>query len=128
MGRKNSLSCFEKRELLNQTAASVEALAEWGRRFEEQEMWSDAVDFYMKANAREELKRLKDRVREEGDSFLFGRVCKALGYEPTPDEWLSVAKQAEELGKHSLAVQAQRRAGVETEDAPVVISVAVKRP
>ena len=128
MGRKDSLSCFEKRDLLNQTAASVETLVEWGRRFEEQEMWSDAVDFYMKANAGEELKRLMDRVREEGDSFLFGRICKALGYEPTPSEWLSVADQADRLGKHSLAVQARRRAGIEMEDAPVLVSVTVKRP
>ena len=127
MGLTDLLPCFEKRDLLNQPSASVERLVEWGRRFEDREMWSDAVDFYMKADAREELNRLLGLMREEGDTFLFGRVCKALGYEPSSAEWLAVAEEAERRGKHFLAAQARRKAGIEAVDAPVIVPVSVEQ-
>lgn len=121
MARKEFLSCLEKRELLNQSATSVDSLARWGRQFEDQGSVFDAVDFYAKANDREALDRLMKRAAGEGDVFLFKQVCRALKYEPGREEWIEIAKKAEEAGKLSLAAQAYRMGGEEEaleKDAP----------
>jgi len=106
------LSCLEKRDLLNQPAVSVDKLLHWGRVFEEAEMVSDALDFFEKADSREDLLRLFARAREEGDLFLFRRLAKILGHEPTSDEWLSLARRAEDAGKTVFASEALRSGGL----------------
>jgi len=113
MARKDSLSCLDKRDLLNQPAASLETLSYWGRKFEEAGSVFDAVDFYAKANEREALDRLLKSALDEGDAFLFKQICRALKYETGPKEWLALAKRAEELGKYAFAAQAFRQAGEE---------------
>lgn len=50
MGRKDALGCIEKREILNQPAASTETLKYWGDWFFEKAHFSDAIDFYAKIN------------------------------------------------------------------------------
>jgi hypothetical protein len=113
MGRKDSLNCLEKRDLLNQPAVSLKEVLHWGQHYEEREFVHDAVDFYVKANAKEPLARLLDVAQAEGDVFLFRRLCRALEREPTQEEWLSLAKRAEELGKDSFAKEAYREGGIE---------------
>jgi hypothetical protein len=111
--RKDSLSCLEKRDLLNQPAASIETLSSWGGKYEEAGSVFDALDFYAKANNREALERLLKLASDEGDVFLFKQVCRVLKYEPGAEEWLAVAKKAEELGKLAFAAQAYRLGGHE---------------
>ncbi len=111
MSRQEILSCLEKRDLLNQPAVAVDKLLHWGRVFEEAEMLSDALDFFEKADSRDDLLRLFARAREEGDLFLFRRLAKALNHEPTSDEWLSLARRAEEIGKTAFALEAYRSGG-----------------
>ena len=113
MARKDSLSCLDKRDLLNQPAASIETLSYWGQKFEEAGSVFDAVDFYVKANQREALDRLLKSALEEGDAFLYKQIGRALKFEPSPQEWLVLAKRAEELGKFAFAAQACRQAGEE---------------
>jgi hypothetical protein len=113
MPRGSGLNCLEKRDLLNQHAASVETLVRWGGTFEEAELFHDAIDFYEKAGAREPLKRLMDRALEEGDLFLLKRACRALKMEPDPDQWRVLGEQAKSHGKLLFAAEAYRHAGVE---------------
>lgn len=113
MSRTNLLSCLEKRDLLNQSAVSINKLLEWGAVYEEAGMINDAVDFYERANAAEQLGRLLDIAGKEGDAFLFGRILKALNREAAPEEWNSLGEKAEELGKHSFAKEAFKRSGKE---------------
>lgn len=113
MPKGSGLNCLDKRDLLNQHAASVETLVRWGSFFEESSLVHDAVDFYEKAGALEPLGRLMDLAVEEGDLFLFKRVCKALGTEPDAGQWRRVGEKARLHGKLLFAAEAFRQAGVE---------------
>lgn len=112
--KRGILNCLEKRDLLNQSAVSVEMLREWGERFEQSGMLYDAVDFFKKAYANEALERLLDTAREDGDLFLYQKIAKILKIDPSRDEWISLGTRAEELGKTAFARQAYRLAGIET--------------
>lgn len=111
MARKNGLNCLEKRDLLNQSAVSVETLLHWGRYFEESGLLYDAVDFYEKANAKEAFARLFKEALEDGNVFLFKRLCHLTGHEPGRDEWVLIARRAEESGKYAFAAEAYRQCG-----------------
>lgn len=118
MGKKTLLNCLEKRELLNQPAATLESILSWGRCFEDAGAFYDAVDFYEKANAREELDRLLGKAIEDGNVFLILRLCRLLGKELDREEWFGVMKRAESLGKNKFAEQASRLAGISGEENP----------
>jgi hypothetical protein len=111
MGNDSLLSCLEKRDLLNQPAASVDTLMQWGDRFLEAGFVYDAVNFYEKAGAKEALMRLLEMARNDGDVFLLRRLCALLGREPSADEWLAVAEQAERQGKDQFAWKGYLGAG-----------------
>jgi tetratricopeptide (TPR) repeat protein len=113
MAKNGKLSCLEKRDLLNQAAVSIETLVRWGEQYEAMGLVHDAVDFFEKAHAREALERLLPIAREEGDLFLFKRLCRFLSREITRDEWLQLAAKAEEQGKIRFAAEAYRSAGDE---------------
>lgn len=117
MPKGSYLSCLDKRELLNQPAASVETLMRWGEFFHEAGMFHDAMDFYEKAGAQEPAKRLMTQALEEGDLFLFKRACKALKIDPDGDQWLTLGKEAKGRGLLLFAAEAFRQAGVE-DDVP----------
>lgn len=113
MGPDNLLSCLEKRDLLNQPAASVDALVGWGDRSLRAGLIHDALDFYEKAGAPEALSRLLEIAESEGDAFLLRRVCSILGREPTTEQWLAVAEQAERLGKERFACKGYEAGGAQ---------------
>jgi hypothetical protein len=112
MAKKYDLSCLEKRDLLNETAVSLETLLSWGEHYEEVGSLYDAVDFYEKAGAREALARLLKKAQDVGNVFLFHRISRIIGHEPDRDEWLALANRAEELGKPAFAAEAYRLGGV----------------
>ncbi len=113
MANHSLLTCFAKRDLLNQPAASVDTLMEWGDRYLEAGLVHDAVDLYEKAGAGEALTRLLEMARDDGDVFLLGRLVAILGRQPTAEEWLAVAEQAERLGKHAFAMKGYQEAGAQ---------------
>jgi tetratricopeptide (TPR) repeat protein len=107
------LSCLEKRDLLNQSAVSVDKLMGWGARYEEAGQINDAVDFYERANAAGPLEALLEVARDDGDAFLYGRVLKALGRDAPAEEWILLGEKARELGKHAFALEAFKRGGLQ---------------
>ena len=113
MRNNDFLNCLEKRDLLNQPAASVDALVEWGDRYLDAGSVHDALGFYEKAGALEALGPLLELAKSEGDAFLLRRVCAVLGREPTSEEWLAVAEQAERLHKKNFACKAYEAAGAQ---------------
>jgi tetratricopeptide (TPR) repeat protein len=113
MAKGEKLTCLEKRDLLNQSAVSIQTLFQWGQVYQESGLLNEAVDFYEKTNAKEPLSGLLKIVLEDGDVFLFKRICRILGYEPDAAEWLPLAKKAEEGGKFAFAAEAFRLAGKE---------------
>lgn len=112
MGR-GTLNCLEKRDLLNQSAVSVEILRQWGERYENEGFVHDAVDFYEKSGGSEALGRLLENARDSGDFFLFSRIHRALKTELDENDLLKVAEQAKILGKHAFASQVYRHMGRE---------------
>lgn len=117
MARRGNLNCLEKRDLLNQSAASVESLMKWGEHYESMGLVHDAVDFYAKANAREVLERLLENELKDCDVFLIRRLSRFLNREVNREEWLDVAKRSEEQEKFRFAAEAYRLGG--DEDAAV---------
>jgi hypothetical protein len=113
MENNKLLSCLEKRDLLNLPAASVDTLMEWGDRYLEAGFVHDAVDFYEKAGAKEAVTRLLETAEDDGDVFLLRRLCSLLEREPTSEEWLTAAEQAERLGKDHFAWKGYQRAGAQ---------------
>ncbi len=113
MGNDDLLCCVEKRDLLNQPAASVDALVEWGDRYLKAGFVHDALGFYEKAGALEALPPLLEVAKSEGDTFLLQRVCAVLRREPTSEEWLAVAEQAERLHKQRFACKGYEAVGAQ---------------
>jgi tetratricopeptide (TPR) repeat protein len=113
MAKKYDLSSLDKRDLLNETAVSLDTLLSWGEHYEEVGSLYDAVDFYEKAGGADALARLHLKAKEAGNAFLFHRICRITGYEPGRDEWISLAECAKELGKLTFAAEAYHHAGVE---------------
>lgn len=109
MGNEGFLSCLEKRELLNRTAVSIDDLCARARAWEEAGLIHDAVDFYEKAQAWGEIERLIPLAVEEGDTFLFSRLCRLLKKDPPPEQWRALAAQAEALGKIRYAQRAMEQ-------------------
>ncbi len=114
MGKSDLLTCLEKRDMLNRPAVSAAQLLKWGRRYEEEGLINDAIDFYEKAGSSESLENLFDLALREGDAFIYARVMKALGRQAPADEWICLGNKAAELGKDSFAREAFKRGGMET--------------
>jgi len=127
MASKDTLSCMEKGDLLNKPVASMDALVDWGERYEAMDMDHDATDFYERANDREGLSRLLKKAVESSDVFLFKRLCRLLGRNVSREEWLDLAKRAEDQGKYRFAADAYRQGGDE-DSAVRVFDVAVSAP
>jgi hypothetical protein len=111
MAKRYDLGCLEKREILNEAVTAREVLLSWGEHYEEVGSLYDAVDFYEKADAGDALSRLLKKAQDMGNLFLFRRICRILGHDPDRDEWLLLAKRAEELGKLAFAAEAKRLGG-----------------
>ncbi len=118
MKRSNLLTCLEKRDMLNRSAVPVDRLTEWGRRYEEEGQINDAIDFYAKASATDALEKLLPLAHQDGDTFVYGRIVKAIGREVSAEEWISLGKRAAGLGKEAFAREAFKRGGLQTVQAP----------
>ena len=115
MAKSGLLGCLEKRDMLNRAAVSIDRLVEWGQIFEDGKLLNDAVDFYIKAGSSEALEKLLPEVLDDGDAFLYGRIVKALGWQVSPEEWISLGQRAAALGKEAYAQEAFKKGGVAME-------------
>ncbi|MFH1139914.1 MAG: hypothetical protein V1816_27865 [Pseudomonadota bacterium] len=97
------LNCLNKRNLLDNHNTGTARWRQVGKEFAAAGFLSDAIDFLARADDRESLTGLIPRVIEEGDLFLLGRIRKALGQEPDPEELKVLLENAERLGKETFA-------------------------
>ncbi len=106
------LSCLKKRHLLNAQLFDQDECVRYGKLYEASGYISDAVDFYAKAKAWDELKALLPRVIEEGDVFLFEKIYHSLKETPSEEEWKKIGDVALKLDKWVFAYKAYLKAGV----------------
>ncbi|MBN2495846.1 MAG: hypothetical protein JXR96_14745 [Deltaproteobacteria bacterium] len=88
-----------------------EQLVAQAERYLEVSWYSDALDFYEQARHAEGIERIRTKVREEGDAFLFHRCLRLLEQEAGPGEWKELADNALRLGKLQFAREGYRMAG-----------------
>ena len=98
----NSIS---KRDLLHgaKVLDSATYLAH-GQRYVAAEQYSDAVDFFSKAGAEDELKKLAAKMIEEGDSFLLLKIMHFAHGLVSDSDVERCAENAEKFGKIRYAI------------------------
>ena len=110
MAGKKLLSCLKKRDLLNSGKADKSELVKLGERYLQEDQFSDAIDFFEKAEHLEGLMQLKEQCVAKGDYFLCQRLAKILEESPPPEEWIQLGDNALNLGKLLFARSAYQQA------------------
>lgn len=100
---------LEKRDLINADGVDPEVLRAYGQLYFEAGRFSDALDFYLRAEDKEGLAGLKARALEVGDSFLLHRLEQSGLVEVGAEDWQALAQAAERLGKAVVAEAARSR-------------------
>jgi len=107
---KKLLSCLKKRDLLNSDKANSSELIKLGQGYLQEELISDCIDFFEKAEHFEGLIQLKEKCAAEGDYFLYHRIAKILQDPPSSEEWTKLGDKALGLGKLMFARFAYKQA------------------
>ncbi|MEN8183486.1 MAG: hypothetical protein ABFS46_13230 [Myxococcota bacterium] len=71
---------------------------------------AESLVFLARSGGRELLRELAGQAVQEGDAFLLREACRALGEEPSREQWTLLAEAAVREGKESYAVEARRQA------------------
>jgi hypothetical protein len=114
--RRNDLSAKKlpdyrlKQKILYIDKTSADTLVRYGDLYLEENILSDALDFYLKAGHTSGLQKIKELSLQNGDTFLFQRAAKALNLEPHNTDWEKVGRRAMELKKYLFARQALEKA------------------
>jgi hypothetical protein len=107
--RGRILEAIEKRDLINADEADAEVLRSYGRLYLEADRYSEALDFFLRAEDAEGLHAIRDHALEVADNFLLHRLARSQAIEVTKEDWQALARQAEKLGKTSVAEAARAR-------------------
>ncbi len=99
-----------KQKILYIDKTSAETLIRYGNLYLEENVLSDALDFYFKAGHTDGLHKIKELALQSGDTFLFQRAAKALNLELKSTDWEKVGLRATELKKYLFARQALEKA------------------
>ena len=110
MAGKKLLSCLKKRDLLNSDKADKSELIKLGERYLHEDRFSDAIDFFERAEHLEGLTQLKAQCVAKGDYFLCLRLAKILEESLSPEEWRQLGDSALNLGKLLFARSAYQQA------------------
>ena len=92
-----------KQKILYIDKTPPETLARYGDLYLEENIPSDALDFYLKARHTAGLQKIQESALQSGDAFLFQRAAKALNTDPGSMEWEAVGRRALENHKFCFA-------------------------
>lgn len=113
--KSDPLPYMKKRHLLNEPEVDAQRMKRLGDRYLEESLLHDAILFYEKAKDFSGIETILTKALDEGDVFLAKQALKLLGKELSKEEWIRLARVAEEKGKFFFAVEAYREAGEEGE-------------
>ena len=110
MAKNKLFTCLKKRNYLNTHVFERKECIKYGELYQKQGFLSDAIDFFVKAEAKEKLEELLPQVITEGDVFLFTKIYQALKKKPSTSDWERIGEVAFKLGKWQFALKAFRSA------------------
>jgi hypothetical protein len=99
-----------KQKILYVDIPDHKVLKNYGDLFFNEGNYSDALDFYQKANFIEGSQKIKDVALESGDVMLFQRAAKVLNLELKPSDWGNIGQKAMVLKKYFFARHALGKA------------------
>lgn len=105
----HSVQYIQKRDQLHGLRTSPKALSAAARGYLAKEAYSDALDFFEKANDRDGIAEVKKVALGQGDSFLLFRLQRFDRKLVTEADWQAVASKAESLKKDSMAAFARKQ-------------------
>ncbi len=108
MAKSKIPGALERRHLLEKELSAAQALR-YAEAYLENGRCEDAIAFFVKAEATEQLEALRRRAIEAGDVFLFRGVADATGTAPREGEWREISKSSADAGKERYAVEALRQ-------------------
>jgi hypothetical protein len=92
-----------KQKILYIDHTDLHVLQNYGDIFFVEDNFSDALDFYQKANFIAGLQKIKKAALDRGDVMLFQGAAKALKIELKPADWESIGQMAISLKKYFFA-------------------------
>lgn len=105
-GSKLPLSVAEKHRILYIHPAPPAELVQLGRRHKEAGFLHDALEFFQRAGAAEELRAMVPLAADTADLVLLLNAYKALESEPEAQVLHTLHERAREMGKESVARRA----------------------
>ena len=102
-----------KQKILYVDHTGTETFKNYGDLFFSEGNFSDALDFYQKANFSEGLQKIKSAACESGDVMLFGLAAKALDIELKTTDWENIGRIALGFKKYLFARHALGKANNE---------------
>ncbi len=102
-----------KQKILYIDHTSPETFKKYGDHFFAEGNYSDALDFYFKANFTEGLQKIKNAAMDSGDVMLFLQAARALNMELKTDDWENIGRKAIGLKKYLFARHALEKANNE---------------
>jgi hypothetical protein len=116
MANSDELPGFrDKRKTLFGEKTGEEEMRETGRQFMEAGQFYDALEFFARCEAPDQVKEIARRAKESGNTPLFLRARVVQGEQPGEEELLELARSAREGDRLSMAVVALQKAGHEEE-------------
>ena len=100
----------QKRKLIFDKKVPRERIVFYGDMFLREGRLNEAAELFSKVSHKEGLEGLKALAIEQGDSFLYGVVCRGSAVGSSKEEWVKLGKKAMELQKYAHAVRAFRKA------------------
>jgi len=102
-----------KQKILYVDHTSPETFKKYGDLFFADGNFSDALDFYFKANFTEGLQKIKYAAIDSGDVMLFLQTARALNMELKTADWEIIGRNALGLKKYFFARHALEKANNE---------------
>jgi hypothetical protein len=101
----------KKRKILFGKKTPKEELVRVGNEFAGSELYDDAIEFFSRADAKEEVAKIAEKAYEMGDTSLYMRAKRVMGEEIGAEEWEHLAELGAEQGRYSMAFMAYSQAG-----------------
>ncbi len=100
---------LNKRGILYGPKTPLDTLIRVGNEFLESELYSDALDFFERAQHDEGVQRIKAHALKTGDTFLLSRLERFDAKLVAPEDWETAKEVAMKSGRASMSRFADKK-------------------